>query len=408
MSTPDWFLVSRFLLLPAAVGHLALWVTVFNLLHATPIPCRTVDRLEKLILLATLGLPAWLLYDALAAGQLPWEGTTNGPGAQWLFAYACLCWLAAAVWSGEWLLRRMVGRVTSRLVSNDTRRIDVAAELGTRPLEGFTVRLLDRVPGNEILTLQIHQKVLAIPRLAPKLEGLRIVHISDLHFTGAIGRPYFEYVIDQANQWDAELVVVTGDIVDNTACQSWLPDTLGRLRAKEGKFFVLGNHDLRVDSVARLREEVEACGLEDLGGRCRCVSIRDTRILLAGNERPWFLPLPDVPPVENPRSDAEPLRILLSHTPDQIGWARRNQFDLMLAGHTHGGQIRLPVVGPVVAPSKYGVKFASGVFYREPTLMHVSRGVSGLQPIRWNCPPELALLQLTRHIEHPMSRRPAS
>jgi predicted MPP superfamily phosphohydrolase len=54
------------------------------------------------------------------------------------------------------------------------------------------------------------------------------------------------------------------------------------------------------------------------------------------------------------------------------------------------------LVGPVVAPSKYGVRYASGVFYRAPTLMHVSRGISGLQPIRWNCPPELALLRLRR------------
>jgi predicted MPP superfamily phosphohydrolase len=71
----------------------------------------------------------------------------------------------------------------------------------------------------------------------------------------------------------------------------------------------------------------------------------------------------------------------------------------MLAGHTHGGQIRLPVIGPIVAPSLFGVKYASGVFYEAPTLVHVSRGVSGLDPIRINCPPEVTKLILRAAIE---------
>ncbi|MCA9227240.1 MAG: hypothetical protein KDA47_16570, partial [Planctomycetales bacterium] len=77
-----------------------------------------------------------------------------------------------------------------------------------------------------------------------------------------------------------------------------------------------------------------------------------------------------------------------------IGWARQHGFDLMLAGHTHGGQIRFPWLGPVIAPSLYGAKYASGVFYEAPTLMHVSRGVAGLEPIRLNCRPEISRLVL--------------
>jgi predicted MPP superfamily phosphohydrolase len=84
----------------------------------------------------------------------------------------------------------------------------------------------------------------------------------------------------------------------------------------------------------------------------------------------------------------------LSHSPDQIHWAREHRFDLMLAGHTHGGQIRIPGLGTVIAPSKYGAKYASGAFYVPPTVLHVSRGVAGLTPVRWNCPPEIAKLVL--------------
>ncbi|MEM7479130.1 MAG: metallophosphoesterase, partial [Planctomycetota bacterium] len=83
-----------------------------------------------------------------------------------------------------------------------------------------------------------------------------------------------------------------------------------------------------------------------------------------------------------------------THTPDCIPWARENQCDLMLAGHTHGGQMRLPLIGPLLAPSLYGSAFASGVFYLKPTLVHVSRGIAGTHPLRLRCPPEISLLTL--------------
>ena len=66
----------------------------------------------------------------------------------------------------------------------------------------------------------------------------------------------------------------------------------------------------------------------------------------------------------------------------------------MLAGHNHGGQIRLPYLGALITPSRYGFRYAGGVYFEPPTLLHVSRGLAGTHPIRLNCPPELALLVL--------------
>jgi predicted MPP superfamily phosphohydrolase len=66
----------------------------------------------------------------------------------------------------------------------------------------------------------------------------------------------------------------------------------------------------------------------------------------------------------------------------------------MLAGHNHGGQVRLPLVGPVFSPSLFGCRYASGVFWEPPTLLYVSRGISGQHPWRWRCPPELTKLIL--------------
>jgi predicted MPP superfamily phosphohydrolase len=157
---------------------------------------------------------------------------------------------------------------------------------------------------------------------------------------------------------------------------------------------VLGNHDLYTYDVPHLRKLLAGSGVVDVGGCWKRLELKGAEIVVAGNELPWFEPAADMRNCP-PRSQEHPqLRILLSHSPDQFDWAQRCDFDLMLAGHTHGGQIRLPIVGPIFSPSRHGVKYASGTFFAEPTVMHVSRGISGELPIRLNCPPELTKLVL--------------
>ena len=115
-------------------------------------------------------------------------------------------------------------------------------------------------------------------------------------------------------------------------------------------------------------------------------------VILAGNELPWFVPAADLRDCPPRAAPSGPPRIGLAHTPDQLDWACANEFDLLLAGHTHGGQICLPLVGPLFVPSIVGVRYAAGVFGRGPTVLHVTRGVSGELPVRWNCPPEIVRL----------------
>jgi len=210
--------------------------------------------------------------------------------------------------------------------------------------------------------------------------------------TGKVGREFYDIVVDETNALNADLVVVTGDILEKESCLPWIASTLGRLHARHGKYFVLGNHERRLADVSLLRRSLGAAGLIDLGGRCQSKQVNGSAILLAGNERPWFGSLPNIP---QSAFRAPDFRILLSHTPDQLPWAKSQCFDLMLAGHNHGGQIRLPYLGALIAPSIYGCRYAGGLYYEPPTLLHVSRGLGGIHLIRWNCPPELALLTLT-------------
>jgi predicted MPP superfamily phosphohydrolase len=229
--------------------------------------------------------------------------------------------------------------------------------------------------------------------MSAALDGVSVCHWSDFHLSGRIDRDYFHEVVRLTNLAGPDLIALTGDVCDSASCIDWLSEILAPVRARLGKFFILGNHDLRTKDLARLRSVLDEAGFTDLGGRR--VAIHEGRIELAGNERPW---IPDEPPesLRTAGGQGDPLKILLSHSPDQLAWARQRGFDLMLAGHTHGGQICFPVIGPVLCPSWHGVKYAAGFFDDPPTMMHVSRGTASHFPIRWNCPPEITKLVLRR------------
>jgi predicted MPP superfamily phosphohydrolase len=323
------------------------------------------------------------LFDAHGRWRMPWP---------WL-PYLVVCWSVAPAGIVWWFRCRMLHRPPAALRSDRRRRASLSSGPSPSGPQEQEHHFLVRLPGNEILDLEITERTLEVPALPASLNGLTIVHLSDFHFTGRVGKSYFHEVVAWCNRMQADLIAVTGDLVDRAECVDWIPETLGRLSAAYGAYFVLGNHDRRVD-VRRLRQTLVDSGLVDLGGRWIEIRVDGEPVILAGNELPWIPPAADMTGAPPPSSAGGPPRILLSHSPDQIDWAQAHDFDLLLAGHTHGGQFRLPLIGAVLTPSRLGVKYASGVFCAPPTLMHVTRGVSGEFPVRLNCPPELAALTL--------------
>lgn len=384
-------LVVLFLIL-ALVGHWSLCVGFFNRVAASMLPCALVGMLEKLAMLLAavvpIGFAVWWRMANIAALD---DMLARRDGQAWLL-YQTLCVVAAGrLLVGWWRTRR---EPIAQLVTNDTQHTNVAAELGHWPVGSLSGRLGAWIPGNEICRLTAPVKTLRMATLPPELDGLSIVHLSDLHFTGQLTLDYYRYVIDRANEMHGDIVVVTGDIIDKEAYLDWLPETFGRLQAKHGVYFILGNHDKRLRNVPDLRKRLTQCGMIDVGGRAVMREISGVEVHLAGNELPWF-PLRAAAEVFVPEArESSVFRILLSHTPDQYAWAREHNYHLMLAGHCHGGQVRVPGIGAIVSPSRFGAKYASGLFYEAPTLLHVSRGLGGTHPLRWNCPPELATLVL--------------
>jgi predicted MPP superfamily phosphohydrolase len=282
-------------------------------------------------------------------------------------------------------------RPTAQQVVSELRQLhDIGRELVPPPIDTRAPgSWWLSIPGNEMLSLEIIELELALPRLPVAWDGLRILHLSDLHFTGSVTLPFYERVAALARQRPCDLVVFTGDLLDDDRLHHWIGPTLGSLTAPLGCFFLLGNHDWEWGDIGRTRQLLETLGWQNAGGQTRRLVWRGQPVVLAGDERPWWGAGPNWSLAE-----PEDFRLLLSHTPDNLPAARRAGVDLMLGGHTHGGQVCLPVLGPVYSPSLFGVKYAGGTFDCPPTLLRVSRGVGGMHPWRWNCRPEITLLTL--------------
>jgi uncharacterized protein len=264
----------------------------------------------------------------------------------------------------------------------------VAAQLDQPPIGQAPFSWMLRLPLNEALTVEINTKTLRLPQLPAEWDGVSILHISDWHFMGHVDLPYHERVVDLLLEQEFEMVCFTGDLLDRENLSEWVPSTLGRLTAPLGCCFILGNHDWYIDP-GTICQQLQRLGWIDLSGRAQRFERDGGSIVIAGDETPWMGEHPEFP-------DGNDFRLLLSHTPDNIHWAQQHRVDLMLAGHTHGGQVALPFTGPVYAPSRFGVKYAGGLFWEPPTLMHVSRGLSGRHPLRFRCRPEATRLVLRR------------
>jgi hypothetical protein len=252
---------------------------------------------------------------------------------------------------------------------------------------------MSMAPRNEVLRVEVTEREVALPNLPPEWDGLSVLHLSDLHFNGTPGLPFFEHALAAAQGLRLDLIALTGDVLDRHTLADWLPTTLGRLAAPLGRYFVLGNHDA-YDRPDEIRAALRGAGWTDVGGRSIAVPARGGAgtLLVAGTEVPWLGTHPALPERRGEDGDrnGEPgLRLLLSHTPEQFAWARSRGFDLVLAGHLHGGQIHLPLLGPV-----NGGRYHAGVYQSGGTVMHVSRGLGAIFPVRWGCPPEVTKLVL--------------
>jgi len=369
----------RLFLLPLALGHLALFVAVVNVIHAFGHRERTLSRAKNGFLTAFTLVSGVIAYEAWNGSILAWSWPTLVYGLVCL-ATGLVVFPVATAWLHH--------RPRPELARERESVLDLAADAGRDALIGpGKYAWLLRLPGNESFRLRKVEYEVPLEGLPAALDGLSLLHISDLHLATSYARRYFEAVADEAAAWPSDLVLFTGDLVDDEASVDWIVPLLSRLRGRLGAFAILGNHDME-HHPERLGPLLEEAGFADLEGRWATLEEGGARLALGGTSYPWGPPLPLA---ERPRAD---FQILLSHAPDRFYWAEKAGFDLMLSGHNHGGQIRLPLVGPVFMPSRYSRRFDRGWFRKGKLSLHVSQGVAGKHPIRYGCLPEIARLVL--------------
>jgi predicted MPP superfamily phosphohydrolase len=233
-----------------------------------------------------------------------------------------------------------------------------------------------------------------VPRLPPAFSGWTVVHLSDLHLGALVPLAVIRYVVHKANELPKDAIVCTGDYVHERGATGQIDavwPVLNELTAPDGVHSILGNHDHWADT------DRSAYWLTQTGQglRHRAVSIEreGQRLWLAGAGDLWedHLSL-DMLLAEVPRDEC---RIVLAHNPDTADSAYSMPVDLFLSGHTHGGQVRLPGGHAPVLPVR-NKAYGSGLVYSpRGTPLFISRGIGwAVYPVRCNCLPEIAVLEL--------------
>ena len=384
-AVPVWVL-----LLGACVGHGFLWIVSLNVLYAWPLPSQLLKYTRKFDLLMVVAGPLIFGYalDILDTGTLTWE-----PGSVrfYLAPYTVLCWLLGFIVAPIVEIFYLLRRPAPQLVRESAETVDVAVALRYPPIGKGKDAAMCRLPGNQCFQVEFTEKTLALPQLPIAWDGLTILHLTDLHLCGTPDRAFYQYVMDRCMEWGVpDIVALTGDVVDSKWHHRWVVPVLGRLRWNVAGFAILGNHDSWRD-VTLIRRRLRRVGFNVLGNHWKQFDVRGEPMLVIGHEGPWFKPLPDLKGCPE-----GPFRLCLSHTPDNLPWAVRHRIDLVLAGHVHGGQIRLPVLGSVFVPSRFSRRYDCGTFASGPTVMHVGRGLAGQHPLRFFCKPEVTRIVLRK------------
>jgi hypothetical protein len=233
-----------------------------------------------------------------------------------------------------------------------------------------------------------------LSRLAQNFHSYRIAHISDIHMGGWMTRTRLHPIVTRINALQPDLIAITGDFIDRSAGEV-IDDLTGPLRclqAKDGVIAVLGNHDYYYGANG-VRQVLSTCGITDLSNRVQPIRRGDSALYIAGvddvvEHRDRLDAVLDQLPDDGPA-------MLLVHEPDFADIsAATGCFDLQLSGHTHGGQVRLPLIGSPILPS-HGKRYPDGLACAGKMQVYTNRGLGMIAPyVRFGVRPEVAILTL--------------
>src|ERR1043166_2064988 len=262
----------------------------------------------------------------------------------------------------------------------------------TRPLGVIKTVLgeMARAALTEPFMIAIERQEIYLRRLAKRLDGLRVVHLSDFHYGPLVDPRHLERAIEIANDLKPDLIALTGDyIAQERGYAAPCAALVGQLRARHGVYAVLGNHDHWTDA-SLITDLFRAEGIRVLLNEGLRVDINGEAFWLAGVDD-TMVGLEDLSLALAGSCDGE-LKLLLAPKPVILRRAWRAGVDLVLSGHTHGGQVTLrPEKNRSGRPRR---RLLRGLGRRANTQIYVTRGLGTVVlPIRYGCPPEVSLLE---------------
>jgi predicted MPP superfamily phosphohydrolase len=235
---------------------------------------------------------------------------------------------------------------------------------------------------------------LALPGLAPAFCGYRVVQLSDLHMGDWTNAARLDNVVCLANKQSPDLIAITGDFITRRAVSHMrdLANGLRRLKASDGVVAVLGNHD-HWSGAQAVRDVLVASGVCELANNFRTLHRSDAQLHVAGVDD--IIAGYDRLDLLLARLPTDGAALLLAHEPDFADEsAATGRFALQLSGHTHGGQIVAPLIGPLLLPA-LGRKYPSGYYQVGSMIQYTNRGVGVVSPfVRINCRPEITVFEL--------------
>ncbi|WP_226578228.1 metallophosphoesterase [Halobacillus litoralis] len=245
-----------------------------------------------------------------------------------------------------------------------------------------------------MLTVQAH--TIENSKIPRSFHNFKILQFSDTHLGFHYDLDQFESLVQRMNKEEAEIIVFTGDLVDEPQTYGFPPrliELLQRLDAPLGKYWIYGNHDHGGYGTEKIRSVMEKSGFQLLQNEQ--VQIEN------GNEAFTLAGLDDVmlgsPKIEETLAGVpeESFTILMVHEPDVADYYQRYPIDVQLSGHSHGGQVQLPFIGYLVTPP-YAEKYVEGHYPLEQDLqLYVSRGIGTTRlPYRFLCRPEISVFQM--------------
>ncbi|MEP7353350.1 MAG: metallophosphoesterase [Acidobacteriota bacterium] len=246
----------------------------------------------------------------------------------------------------------------------------------------------------ERFAFRIREMDIHLPQLPDDLNGLSLVQLTDIHLSPFLSVKQLARVIDMANETKARLALVTGDLITQSgdpldACL----DQLARLRSEAGTFGCMGNHERYVRGEKYVAQRGADLGMQFLRSQKQVLRFGSATLNLAGVDyQPMHRAyLKDAEALVDPTA----FNLLLSHNPDVFPVAAKKGFDLTLAGHTHGGQVRIEILEPTLNIARFFTPFVDGLYRDRNSAIFVSRGIGTIgMPARLGAPPEVALLRL--------------